>query len=237
MLRTLHLAGAGQVEISNVSYVCSQWNSIIKESLTEVLILSRKVCMAYILRLALVNHKEALVGKLILREECQSKAEEVMIRTLSSIGGGADDSDVLYIITRLLHLPINSAHADCQDGRALVLAASKGHTDIVRMLLEAHDHAAHADCQDGRALVSAAKSGHSEIVRLLLEASKHADHADSLEGEALVWAAKSGYTDIVRMLLEAPQHAAHADCQDCRAAMYAATNGCTDILRLFDRGT
>eukprot|EP00798_Chlamydomonas_sp_ICE-L_P009249 gene9249-biopygen9124 len=77
--------------------------------------------------------------------------------------------------------PQHAARADCQDGRALVNAASNGHTDIVRLLLEAPEHAARANCLDGQALVNAASNGHTDFVRLLEAAPEHAAHADCQE--------------------------------------------------------
>ena len=62
---------------------------------------------------------------------------------------------------------------------------SRGHSDVVRLLLSWPVHAPRADCRDGQALVWAAERGHIDVVRLLLEWPVHAPRADCQNGKAL----------------------------------------------------
>lgn len=74
---------------------------------------------------------------------------------------------ILYQLQRI-EIDINS-----QDGyreTALVMAATKGHTDVVRLLPERED--IDVDLKGGEsysALLGASYNGHEDIVRLLLE--------------------------------------------------------------------
>jgi hypothetical protein len=93
----------------------------------------------------------------------------------------------------------SSPWADCQDGEALVRAATIGHEAIVRMLLGWPHHAPRADCQDGEALVQAAAHGHETVVRMLLD-SPHAPRGDCQDGEAIHGAIQGGHDAIARLL-------------------------------------
>ncbi|KAF3075523.1 hypothetical protein CFAM422_002216 [Trichoderma lentiforme] len=97
---------------------------------------------------------------------------------------------------------------------SLSLAAIKGHTDIVQLLL-----ANGADKKD-EALKEAADNGHTDIVQLLL------GNGAGGKDKALKWAASGGHTDIVQLLL-----ANGADEKD-EALKEAAFEGQTAIVQL-----
>ena len=69
-------------------------------------------------------------------------------------------------------------------GGALVHAAGKGHTGVVRTLLGWPEHAPHADCRNSEALVMAAGKGHEVVVRTLLS---WPEHAVSVRGGGWGW--------------------------------------------------
>lgn len=86
--------------------------------------------------------------------------------------------------------------------RPLSGAAGKGHTEIVRLLLEhgADPNAKEAICQGGLALHSAAWKGYPEIVRLLLEYGAVPEHWVDSSGDALYAAYHNGHQDILQLL-------------------------------------
>eukprot|EP00798_Chlamydomonas_sp_ICE-L_P030887 gene30887-biopygen16726 len=235
VLRSLLLESS----IGDVSAVCRFGHSIVSNHLPEVLIHRRGGDMTDVLFRALEHDKLDLARELVLRPGSQEDSNEALLVVIES-GGPAD------LAMLLLSAPQYAAHADfqqgqalveavredCRDGEVLMMAAQEGHEEVVRMLLDAPQNAAHADCQDGRALQKAASKGHDAIVRMLLDSPQHAAHADCQDGRALQKAASNGHGVIVRMLLAAPQHAAHADSQDGQALLEAVREGHTEIVQI-----
>ncbi len=86
--------------------------------------------------------------------------------------------------------------------RPLSGAASKGHTEIVRLLLEhgANPNAKEAVCQGGFSLRDAAGKGFIEVVRLLLEHGAVPEHWVDSSGDALFGAHHGGHQDILQLL-------------------------------------
>jgi hypothetical protein len=88
---------------------------------------------------------------------------------------------------------------------ALALAAQFGHTEIVRMLLDAGEDpdrynpvGFHAHCTP---LHQAAHEGHASVVRLLVERGARRDIRDAIwKGTPKDWAEHGGKTEIVRYL-------------------------------------
>ncbi len=132
----------------------------------------------------------------------------------------------------LTRVALRTARADCRDSEALILAAQKGHEDVVRLLLAWKEHAPRANCRDGMALIRAAEGGHVSMVKLLLEWREHAPRADCQDGEALILAAQEGNEGMVLLLLEWSEHAPRADCQDGEALISAAQEGNEDVVCL-----
>ncbi len=91
------------------------------------------------------------------------------------------------------------------DDTPLTLAISKGHTEIVKLLLE---YGADADYRTSEyydtPLMLAARKGRTEIVKLLLEYGADINESKLLNSgkSALIVAADYGFTDIVEILLE-----------------------------------
>ena len=86
------------------------------------------------------------------------------------------------------------------ESTALVSAASEGHVDIVRLLLDKRADI-EASYNGETALVCAAYWGHSDVIRLLLHKGANIE-ANYSGGTALCWAAGRGHSDIVRLLLD-----------------------------------
>lgn len=96
----------------------------------------------------------------------------------------------------------NVNHANNYGQTALIWAAAKGHTEVVRILLQVPGiDVNYANNNGSTALIWAAYCGHTEVVRILLETPGiNVNHAEKSGETALIWAASYGYTEIVRML-------------------------------------
>lgn len=118
----------------------------------------------------------------------------------------------------------------------IVFAAQNGHTEVVRVLLDA---GALADLQvdDGlTGLILAAQNGHGEIVELLLTAGAYPDGRSDRGLNPLYMAAQNGHTDIVSALSAAGANV-ESIVADLSTTYIAAQNGHSDIVSvLIDAG-
>ena len=115
---------------------------------------------------------------------------------------------------------------------ALIVAAGKGHTDIVELLVGAGADVNKADKIGLTALMYAVQDGHADIMKLLFKARADVNQADSGGLTALMLAAEVGDMDIVRLLLEAGADVNKADNDGLTALMLAAKHGHTDIVNV-----
>ncbi|XP_047416186.1 cortactin-binding protein 2 isoform X3 [Sciurus carolinensis] len=108
----------------------------------------------------------------------------------------------------LLSMLLNEEGLDinysCEDGHsALYSAAKKGHTDCVRLLLNAEAQVDAADKNGFTPLCAAAAQGHFECVELLIAYDAHVNHAAARGQTPLYLACKNGNKECVKLLLEA----------------------------------
>ncbi len=86
---------------------------------------------------------------------------------------------------------------------ALMSASNKGHTDIVRLLIEKGANINAKDDRYGRtALMSASYKGHADTIRILLNKGADVNVKDKNGKTALEHASSNGHTDIVSLLKE-----------------------------------
>lgn len=118
---------------------------------------------------------------------------------------------------------------------ALVWAAGKGNTEIVKLLLSkgADVNAKDKAVYGGTALMAAANRGHTEIVKLLLSKGADVNAKDEAGGTALMAAAGNGNTEIVNLLLSKGADVNAKDKNGYTALMAATIRGHTEILKLF----
>ena len=175
--------------------------------------------------------------RLLLR----GKFEEIIEGSIDEAVGftglhGAALLGILQIMVPLLKIKkwdLNAA--DLFGNTVLVLAAGKGHDEIVKLLLE--QEGINPNMADGRGktpLSSAAAGGHERIARMLLERSDvNPDAADGSGRTPLSRAAECECAGIVRMLLERNDVNPDAADRNGRTPFsWAAGNGRTGILRM-----
>ncbi|KAE8303743.1 Kinase, NEK [Giardia duodenalis] len=111
-------------------------------------------------------------------------------------------------------------------GTALMIAAARGHTRIVELLVE--KEGGMQTSYGSTALIRAAENGHTDCVRLLVK--KEGGVQNKYGWTALMSAAQNGYTRIVEVLLEKEGGMQRSDGQT--ALMSATQYGHTDCTRI-----
>jgi len=134
-----------------------------------------------------------------------------------------------------VRLIIAGAAIDIQDNdgwTALMWAASSGHAEIVRVLI---DQGAAIDIEDndGRtALVWTADRGHIETVRLLIDKGAAIDIQDNMSWTALMLAARYGHAEIARLLIDNGADIDIKNINGSTALIWARQKGHTEIIYL-----
>ena len=113
-----------------------------------------------------------------------------------------NDND-LRAVTALLAKGVN-VNASSADGfTALIIAASKGHVEILKILLNAGADTSIQNEHGATALHYAAQNGHVEILKALLDAGADVNiKCELYAGTALIIAASKGHVEIVKALLD-----------------------------------
>ncbi|VDI16414.1 Hypothetical predicted protein, partial [Mytilus galloprovincialis] len=114
----------------------------------------------------------------------------------------------------------------------LKTASDKGHTEIVKLLLEKDANVDLCNKDGWSPLYRASNNGHTDIVKLLLEKNPNVDLCTKNGCSPLYRASRVGHTDIVKLLLERNPNVDLCD-KDGYSPLYgASTNGHTDIVKL-----
>ncbi|KAK5050388.1 hypothetical protein LTR84_003669 [Exophiala bonariae] len=126
---------------------------------------------------------------------------------------------------------------DSQGRTALWLAASHGHGEVVRSILEKVTDQVKLEvkCLEQTALVIAARKGHDSVVATLLACGADVESEDDMEKRtALSWAAGNGHSKAVTYLIE--RGSANIDHKDAKAGHtpleWAAAGGFDEIGKL-----
>jgi ankyrin repeat protein len=113
----------------------------------------------------------------------------------------------------------------------LHLAALKGATELVKLLLA---KGAPVDCKDNQGatpLMNAAAHGHLEIVRLLLEHNANVNITNATGLSACMLASHAGHTDIINALIDKQCNVNAKKADGATALMLAARNGRFEIVK------
>lgn len=159
-----------------------------------------------------------------------------VVQTIFALAGPGNHSKIYELCTRNNLTPLH-------------IAASKGHTDIVKLIfhpiykLNAYQLCGLRSgfCRN-TPLHVAVSTGHTDIVRLMLEASETLAHIPCFKENShgynpLIEAICRGHTDIVKLILDACKRHANKLCSQndkdgWTALHYAALKGRTEIARL-----
>ncbi|MFW6264183.1 MAG: ankyrin repeat domain-containing protein [Cyanobacteriota bacterium] len=147
---------------------------------------------------------------------------------LTPLETAADEGNVA--IATLLLTAGASVHAGMFS--PLMLAAAKGHTNVVQMLLETGDYA-EADQSVYDAFMTGVCAGHLETVRLLVQTGVNLNQVTWDCGSALHYATDEGYLAIATLLLEAGAQVNLVNPLTAKTPLiHAVAQGHLDITRL-----
>jgi ankyrin repeat protein len=157
------------------------------------------------------------------------KDEDKHVRNLTSLSKAASSG---YVKTVQFLFDQDKNITDAQKEDALRWAASRGHANIVRLLLENGTNSSSSDSNGNAPLFFAVSRGHVEAAKLLLK-SMCADHKE--KGALLLNASSRGYVEIVDCILAD----AAVDWLDYKehALLSAALHGHTKVVELLVGGS
>jgi len=123
------------------------------------------------------------------------------------------------------------------DGTPLIVAARRGCTDTVRILLDAGADPNLASPGDGNPLIAAAARGNMDMTRLLLDRGANANAYAAGDGNPLIAAAQHDKIDVARLLIERGANVNGYAEGDETPLMNAAEQGHLDMVKLLvERG-
>ncbi len=132
-------------------------------------------------------------------------------------------------VTAILKFRPKLGQRNAAGDSALMLAALKGHADIVDQLLAA---GAPVNNDGWTPLIYAAFEGHLDIVERLLARGAEVDALSPNKSNALMVAARNGHLDVVRRLLKTDVNLEQKNDAGFTAESWAMANSNTDIAEL-----
>ncbi len=85
---------------------------------------------------------------------------------------------------------------------ALREASGRGHSDVVKLLLDSGAQVNLQDIDGWSSLRVASENGHSYVVKLLLDSGAQVNLRDREGSSSLMLASENGYSDVVKLLLD-----------------------------------
>ena len=164
------------------------------------------------------------IVKLLLSRGANSQSSEGWALIGASYNGFPRVVELL-LDQKLSDINISARYKQHRKGTPLYFAASQGHLEVVRLLLE---RGAVADlvCEENTAMTAAANAGHRAVVQALLEAFANPS-IECRDGSAIVCAAKNGFIDMIELLLA---HNANVNGGRATSPLVAAVKGGYDSL-------
>ncbi|KAF3929392.1 Ankyrin-2 [Dactylella cylindrospora] len=165
--------------------------------------------------------------------------EHVLIALRDAVANGK-----ISVVKQLLKCPgldigssvefssLGLVNGDDGDQHLLLIAASRGHTEIFKLLI---DHGAFPDIRGaaGGALLSiAAEIGQIEVVEILLDRGVDIDAADVYGTTVLSFASMEGHIKVVELLVERGADLEKTDSRGCTALTWAMIKDRVDVVEL-----
>jgi ankyrin repeat protein len=140
------------------------------------------------------------VFQLLQREEARN--EEVRRMLVAAIESGQTQKleNVLKLVSFLTQ---NGIVLDITRNEGFILAATRGHADMVKVLLDAGASVNAPGANGNTALMEAAARGHTQVVKMLLGAGADVGLVNEDGNTALMTAAALGHTAVMELLLSA----------------------------------
>ncbi len=157
------------------------------------------------------------------------------------INRGADADAETYVGQMAIDMAADNGNLETlrllikRDGRltgALLIAAGRGHTDAVKLLLDKGADVNAGDQWGQTALMIAAGTGRLEMVRLLLATGAEVNTQSKKGNTALMYAAGDGHSQVVQLLLENGANVHVKNGEGWTAEMFAADDGHTATVKL-----
>ena len=176
-----------------------------------------------------VDEETALFVENIVKLLCQSNPAYVAKQLYDYCYSGDRKA-----VTFLLRCGADPSVAQEDGWTPLIVASSKGHTEIVTTLLESEHNIINAQAGTGiTALYIACQYGFYDVASILLNAKAESNFQTAKQRTPLTIASKKGYTNIVQLLLE---HGADIDHRStvtgATALILASEHGHTDIVEI-----
>jgi hypothetical protein len=140
----------------------------------------------------------------------------------------------IQTVTDLLKNKVNvDTRAKENSWTALIWASRRGHTDIVKLLLDNGANVNFTPYSGVSALHLASKYGHTDIVKLLLNRQSNVNAKTAGGFTALITASEQGNIDIVTLLLQEPLIDVNVATTSGRTALiWASEKGHTNVVKL-----
>jgi len=118
-----------------------------------------------------------------------------------------------------------------KEGTPLYIACIKGHTNMVKVLLDS-GAMVDARCENANTpLIKASACGHNDIVSMLLEKKANIDFRDKWGKSSLHWASAEGKLNVIKILLEAKANVLAESIDGSTAMCEAAWSGHLDVIK------
>ena len=116
----------------------------------------------------------------------------------------------------------------------LVWGVHYGHTDVVKILIDAKADVNAKDVNDQSALMKASDKGHTNIAKILISANADVNAKDIRGQTALIMASQNGHRDVVKLLIDAKANVKTKDNEGLTALMWAKLENHNNVIGILE---